>query len=610
MKKIILSILTLTLSTLVNADIQHYFAVPEDTDVADFISNAGLNNTERVVSTDNSGTPLFAADASSQSTNNAGEPLFYTTDNNAASIIQSLLDANPIYANDKGEVAIDVYHFVENTEVSIFNVSGAFVYYTSSEISENPSIPSSNTTSVRNEIPAYNNAATSHSNDVDDTSNKDNDLKTDKELARTWGLTSGTWDGLNTDSLSSTFFPYTPACGDIAGEDGRFVTIECVGGGQFALDSPQRLFTADLKLATTTATTNLNFRSSVSTENIAVHHSFVINKALPVPVLTNHPAQIYTVDTPITTPLRFTNTGGVGLMSCNSNPPLPTGLSVDPSTDVSTCEIDGTPSAVSSAIDYTITATNSAGSGTATVNITVNPKAPNISLSTTTITAVVGVDITDITVSTNTGGAIVSYSISPTLNNGLSFSTTTGVISGMPNATASATIWTVTAINAGGSGPATLSITVLDNAPTGITLSNDNISENAGANVIVGTLSTTDPDFGTHTYTLASTNTAFFSISDDTLIANNSFDFETQSLYTITVTTTDKGGKTFSEDFTITVNDTDEPIITSTNTFTVLAGETIVATLTTTTEDGNAATFSTEISGTNAASFTLTAAGA
>ena len=612
MKKIILSILTLTLATLVNADIQHYFAVPEGTDVAGFISsstNPTLDNSERLVSEDSTGEPLFAARSSEQSTDPVtGNLLYYTTTNNAATIIQNLLDANPIYANTDGTVSIDVYHFVENTEVSIFNDSGAFIFYNSSEITENRSIPSSSTSSVRDLTPKYD-AQREIANEVDDIiKNQDDDMNTDKHFAVTWGLTSLPWDGLNTNLIGLTLGTYVGACGDVVGVDGRVQTIECVGGGQFDLDSPQKLFTIDLKLTTTVTATNLNVLSSVSTLNIAAHHDFVINEALPVPVLANHPAQIYTVDTPITTTLRFTNTGGVGLTSCTSNTPLPTGLSVDLSTDVSTCEISGTPSAVSSATTYTITATNSAGSDTATVNITVNLAAPNISLSTSTITAIVGVAITDITVSTNSGGTAVSYSISPTLNNGLSFSTTDGTISGIPNATASATIWTVTATNAGGSGSATLSITVLDNAPTNITLSNDNINENAGANVIVGTFSTIDPDFGTHTYTL--NNTATFSISDDTLTANNSFDFETQSSYTITVTTTDKDNKSFSKDFTITVNDTDEPIITSTNTFTVLAGETIVATLIATTEDGNAATFSTEISGTNAASFTLTAAGA
>ena len=607
MKKIILSILTLTLSTLVNADIQHYFAVPEDTDVAGFISsstNPTLDNSERVVSTDSTGTPLFAFQASNQSVNSSGQPLYYTTTNNAATIIQNLLAANPIYAKDTGEVAIDIYHFVENTEDSIFNVSGALVYYNSSEITEVPSIPSSNTTAVRNELPAYN-GTLAPGNDTDDVvKNKDDDDSTDKQFSRTWGTAGDNlaWVGLNTNLIPPG------VCGEVLDFFGTDFPVECIGGGQFDPDSPQRLFTIDLKLTATIATTNLNFRSSVSSYNTAVHYSFAINEALPAPVLTNHPAQIYTVDTPITTPLRFTNTGGVGLTSCNSNTPLPTGLSVDPSADASTCEISGTPSVDSNATTYTITATNSGGDGTATVNITVNLAAPIISLSTTTITAIAGSAISNITV-INSGGTPTSYAISPAIDNGLSFSTTTGTISGTPTAVTVAT-YTVTATNSGGSGSATLSITVLDNAPTGITLSNDNISENAGANVIVGTLSTTDPDFGTHTYTLASTNTAFFSISDDTLTANNSFDFETQSLYNITVITTDKGGKTFSKGFTITVNDTDEPIITSTNTFTVLAGETIVATLTTTTEDGNAATFSTEISGTNAASFTLTAAGA
>jgi hypothetical protein len=48
-------------------------------------------------------------------------------------------------------------------------------------------------------------------------------------------------------------------------------------------------------------------------------------------------------------------------------------------------------------------------------------------------TATVGSAIAGYTISSN-GGAIASYSISPAIGNGLSFSTTTGLISGRPTA--------------------------------------------------------------------------------------------------------------------------------------------------------------------------------
>ena len=347
--------------------------------------------------------------------------------------------------------------------------------------------------------------------------------------------------------------------------------------------------------ATYTITASNSFGSSTATVSIIV--------SLSAPDISLSASVATTIVETAIKNITVSNAGGE-IVDYSIAPAIANGLSFSAETGT----ISGTPTVIYSAT-YTITATNLAGTDSAIVNIIVHPKAPNISLSTSTITAVVGVDITDITVSTNTGGAIVSYSISPTLNNGLSFSTTTGVISGAPTAFSSTIDYTITATNAGGSDSAILSITVLNNSPTNITLSNNNIDENAGANVIVGTFSTIDPDFGTHTYTLA--NTATFSISGDTLIANNSFDFEAQSLYNITVTTTDADNNTFSKDFVIDIiNDTNEPpLITSANTFSVLENTTIVATLSATVEVGTV-TFSTEISGANAASFTLTADGA
>lgn len=61
---------------------------------------------------------------------------------------------------------------------------------------------------------------------------------------------------------------------------------------------------------------------------------------------------------------------------------------------------------------------------------------------------------------TSTGGAIDSYSISPAISNGLSFSTTTGLISGTPTAQATAVTYTITATNTAGSSTATYSLTV------------------------------------------------------------------------------------------------------------------------------------------------------
>ena len=96
-------------------------------------------------------------------------------------------------------------------------------------------------------------------------------------------------------------------------------------------------------------------------------------------------------------------------------------------------------------------------------------QAPAISLSRSSATANVDNAVSGLYSISNTGGTPTSYSISPsTLAAGLSFSTSTGLISGTPTATRAATTYTITATNGGGSSSDTISITVTDppDAPT------------------------------------------------------------------------------------------------------------------------------------------------
>ncbi len=73
----------------------------------------------------------------------------------------------------------------------------------------------------------------------------------------------------------------------------------------------------------------------------------------------------------------------------------------------------------------------------------------------------VGTSITALT-PTSSGGAIASYSISPSLPAGLTLNTSTGVISGTPSAVSSQTSYTVTGTNASGTVTTTVVITVND----------------------------------------------------------------------------------------------------------------------------------------------------
>ena len=88
--------------------------------------------------------------------------------------------------------------------------------------------------------------------------------------------------------------------------------------------------------------------------------------------------------------------------------------------------------------------------------------APAFTLSRTSETANAASAISGYTIN-STGGTIASYSISPAISNGLSFSTTTGLISGIPTAQASAVTYTITATNATSTANATFSLTVNPN---------------------------------------------------------------------------------------------------------------------------------------------------
>jgi len=153
---------------------------------------------------------------------------------------------------------------------------------------------------------------------------------------------------------------------------------------------------------------------------------------------------------------------GGAVTSYSMSPAPPTGLVLSSSTGI----LSGTPTEVAAIASYTVTASNSAGSTTATLSITVNDQPPT-ALSYTTEAAIYpeGAQIAP-NVPTNSGGTVISYSVSPVLPAGLSLSEVTGIVSGAPTSVTSAANHTVTATNSGGSTTATLNITVMAPAPS------------------------------------------------------------------------------------------------------------------------------------------------
>ena len=179
-----------------------------------------------------------------------------------------------------------------------------------------------------------------------------------------------------------------------------------------------------------------------------------------------HPA-VYTVGTAITqnTP----SSSGGAVTSYAVFPALPSGLSLNTVTGV----ISGTPTAVSATATYTVTATNSAGSTTASLNIAVQAQAtvPPTGLSYSTNPAVYTVGAVIAPNTPSIGEPPGSLFGVAAASAGLALNSTTGVITGNPNAVTATAIYNVTANNAAGSTTGSLTITVVAQVPVGLSYS-------------------------------------------------------------------------------------------------------------------------------------------
>jgi DNA-binding beta-propeller fold protein YncE len=205
--------------------------------------------------------------------------------------------------------------------------------------------------------------------------------------------------------------------------------------------------------ATTTLTITVNDQRPTAFSYAAGTATYIVN----APITENDPTSI----------------GGT-VNSFSVNPALPAGLSLNKTTG----DISGTPTVVTPLAKYTVTATNTGGTAIATVSIAVNPATSALLLapaglvySTGNATYTAGVPIPP-NVPSSTGGAIPSYSVYPSLPQGLQISGVetplgdlpTGIISGTPLAQSSAANYTVTATNLAGSTTTTLTIAVDANA--------------------------------------------------------------------------------------------------------------------------------------------------
>ena len=159
-------------------------------------------------------------------------------------------------------------------------------------------------------------------------------------------------------------------------------------------------------------------------------------------------------------PISPTVSGSVS--SYSVSPALPAGLTLNTSTGV----VSGKPTALTSSVAYTFTASNAGGSSSKSISFAIVPVAPSGLNYTVPAAFTVGLAITPI--SPTVTGTVASYSVSPAFPAGIALNATTGVISGTPTASVASATHTITATNAGGSTTKAITFAVNMKAPSGL----------------------------------------------------------------------------------------------------------------------------------------------
>lgn len=181
---------------------------------------------------------------------------------------------------------------------------------------------------------------------------------------------------------------------------------------------------------------------------------------LDLPPAIAYPASSYILEkNKAITTLPVINGGGT-ITSCSITPELVNGLSFNSSN----CAITGTPTTLSNAVTHTVTATNTGGSKSTTITIAVADNAPAFTYPLNPAIYSRGVTIAALTPS-NSGGAIISCSVTPTLPAGLALNSTTCEITGTPTEARAAAVYKVTAANGNYNATYNLTLQVKDYVP-------------------------------------------------------------------------------------------------------------------------------------------------
>ncbi|MEP2302766.1 MAG: BspA family leucine-rich repeat surface protein [Kangiellaceae bacterium] len=187
---------------------------------------------------------------------------------------------------------------------------------------------------------------------------------------------------------------------------------------------------------------------------------------LSAPALVVASVQELLVDTEIST-ISFVNNGDGELTQCSADS-LPLGLTVAVSADASTCEISGTPTETQAVTTHTVTATNSAGSSNAAIDISVVSDLVLPELTDISELVLFQGQVFNVSME-NSGGGELTECAADSLPLGLAVAVSgdasTCEVSGTPTETQAATTHTITATNSAGSSNAAVEIAVVVTSP-------------------------------------------------------------------------------------------------------------------------------------------------
>ena len=264
--------------------------------------------------------------------------------------------------------------------------------------------------------------------------------------------------------------------------------------------------------------------------------TLTVNPAIPEFVLSESSATVAVGEE-----VRFTTSSTGGSISKFSiSPNAPSGMVFSSQSG----SLFGFPRFEQLATTYTVTGVGSGGSSSQQFVLTVNAKAPVFRLSRYIQTVVKG-SAAGFTVS-STGGPITRFSISPAAPAGMSFNTSTGVLSGSPTNVQPAATFTVTATNVSGSPTQTFELTVTASFPVfTLSSSSQTVAQGDSAGFTVNSTG------GVAAYSISATPTGMtFNTSTGALSGSPS---AVKSEFIYTVTATNVSGKA-TQQFRLTVN--------------------------------------------------------